>query len=279
MRIYFKINLKFSLPIYTVFAFFLIDSAVSKKIYAATIAKANNTTNLDVGGSWTGGVTPGVNDIASWTATVTGANSTLLGSNQSWRGLSVVAPGGLATIGAGNTLTLGYSGITMSAATQNLTISSGLSLLANSSQTWNVTAGRTLTLNTGTFTRNSGSSVNIQGAGTVSTTNITNTNGIIGPWASFGTGASTRYGTVTAGNISGLTGTAAATAVNVTDNTGTFNYDLAAAGALGGGSLGEYDSIYRGSGNAFGKFHGKWTHECGDRNSHGDSRYRNGVLE
>lgn len=235
MRIYFKINLKFSLPIYTVFAFFLIDSAVSKKIYAATIAKANNTTNLDVGGSWTGGVTPGVNDIASWTATVTGANSTLLGSNQSWRGLSVVAPGGLATIGAGNTLTLGYSGITMSAATQNLTISSGLSLLANSSQTWNVTAGRTLTLNTGTFTRNSGSSVNIQGAGTVSTTNITNTNGIIGPWASFGTGASTRYGTVTAGNISGLTGTAAATAVNVTDNTGTFNYDLAAAGALGGG--------------------------------------------
>lgn len=39
-----------------------------------------------------------------------------------------------------------------------------------------------------------------------------------------------------AGNVIGLTGTAAATAADVTDTTGALNYDVAAAGTLGAGA-------------------------------------------
>ncbi len=134
-------------------------------------------------------------------------------------------------ITAGNTLTLGSAGINMSAASNNLEISSGLTLLANTSQLWNVQTGRTLTLDTGTFTRSAGATLNVQGAGTVATSNISNdATGIIGAWASFGTGGSTKYATVSGGNIAAYTGTAAADGSGLTDTTGTVNYDLATFG-------------------------------------------------
>jgi fibronectin-binding autotransporter adhesin len=110
----------------------------------AVISKANNTTNLDQGASWVGGLAPTNLDTALWDATVVGANSTVLGTDQSWAGLRITNPGGLVTIGAGNTLTLGAGGIDMSGATQSLTLNNGVDLGA--AQSWNVGAGRTLTV-------------------------------------------------------------------------------------------------------------------------------------
>ena len=88
----------------------------------ATYLKANNTNNLDTTASWATSTVPGTSDIGRWESTVTGANTVSLGSNQSWAGLIVSNPGGLVTINAGNTLTIGTSGIDMTSATQNLVL-------------------------------------------------------------------------------------------------------------------------------------------------------------
>jgi autotransporter-associated beta strand protein len=106
------------------------------------IAKLDNATALNDGLSWSGGIAPGSGDIALWDATVTAANTTVLGADLSWAGIRIANPGGLVTINAGNTLTLGSAGIDMSAATQNFTLNNALSLGAP--QTWNVADTRTL---------------------------------------------------------------------------------------------------------------------------------------
>jgi autotransporter-associated beta strand protein len=148
---------------------------------------------------------------------------------------------GTATLNNG-TLSLGNGGgITVTSNTvTGATISSNLTI--SGSQTFNVAASRTLTLGTGTFTRNAGATLNVASTGTVTTTMTglasgSMVNGIIGPWASYGSGASTKYATIDgSNNIVGLTGTAAATAANVTSTLGTLNYDVAAVGTLGAGA-------------------------------------------
>ena len=201
---------------------------------AAIVVKENNADNLNLGTSWVGGLAPGAADVATWNASVTGANSTLLGADTSWLGIAIVDPGGAVTIGGANTLTLGTSGINLGAATQDLTIGTNLSLGAGN-QVWNVASGRLLTLNTGAFSRSPGSTLNIQGSGTVaaSLTGLANVNSILGPWATVGTGANTRYATLSAGNIVGFTGgTASANLGWTSSNNNTFNYDVAATGAV-----------------------------------------------
>src|SRR6185369_7736755 len=86
---------------------------------------------------------PGATDVGRWDATVTSANTVALGADASWAGIRVLNPGGLVVISAGNTLTLGGSGIDLAAASQDLTIGANLSL--GSAQTWSVAGGRTLT--------------------------------------------------------------------------------------------------------------------------------------
>ena len=108
--------------------------------------KANNTTNLNVGTSWVGGQTPGTAATAVWNSTVTTANTTVLGADLTWAGISVQNPTGTVTIGAGNTLTLGAAAtdINLGTATSNLTLNCALSL--GDANVWNVTTGRTLSL-------------------------------------------------------------------------------------------------------------------------------------
>jgi fibronectin-binding autotransporter adhesin len=133
---------------------------------AATINKANNTNNLNLTTSWTGGVVPGSGDIALWNSTVTGANTVSLGANLNFGELQITNPGGLVTINTGNTLTLsGVAGvgIDMSTATQNLTLNPSISLGA--SQIWNVGTSRTLTIG-GTIS-GSGNTITKNGAGTL----------------------------------------------------------------------------------------------------------------
>lgn len=131
---------------------------------ALPAVKANNTDNLNVGTSWTNGVVPSSASVAIWDNTVTAANTNLLGADTTWAGIQILDPGGVVTIDAGNTLTLGLAAIDLdlSAATADLTLNCGLAL--NGTNVWDVTTGRILAVGgavTGTHT------ITKQGAGTV----------------------------------------------------------------------------------------------------------------
>jgi autotransporter-associated beta strand protein len=111
-----------------------------------TVVKANNTTNLNLGTSWVGGVAPTSTKVAKWDNTVTTPNTTVLGGDVTWAGIEIANPAGLVTINAGNTLTLGgaSTNIDLSAATADLTLNCALALGFDS--TWGVQSGRTLTV-------------------------------------------------------------------------------------------------------------------------------------
>ena len=144
---------------------------VGTEASATTYTRANNTDNLNLSTAWVGGIIPGSADIALWNGTVTAANTSLLGADTSWAGISITSPGGAVNISAGNTLTLGASGIT-STGTQVLTLNGSLILAGN--QTWQFsgnakitsptidTGGHTLTVTTGATPSISG---NLTGAG------------------------------------------------------------------------------------------------------------------
>jgi len=208
---------------------------------AAVRVKANNTTALNVGSSWVGGVRPYSADMAQWDSTVTGANTVNLGENMSLRGVTIANPGGNVEIGGANTLTLGGEGLIMRpvGVTADLTFTcSELSLLVYAGQIWDIASGRIVTVNPAAFTRSTGSSIGFVGGGTVTGAAFANdATGIMGAWARTGAGTSTRYATVSGGTIVPYTdGTAAATPANVTDTTGAVNYDLAGIGAFGAGT-------------------------------------------
>ena len=208
---------------------------VSCAAQATVRIKADNTNNLSLSTSWVGATVPGMFDIALWTNTVTGANAVQMGTNASYMGIWIVNPGGSVGIGGANILTNGFMGIDMSAATVGLNITNAnFTLLDYVSQVWNVTNSQTLTVSPTVLTRNAGTSLGVQGAGTVVSANLTNdATGIIAPWVRYGTGTNMKYAAVSGGVITGYTGAAAATAANVTDTTGTANYEVAAAGTVG----------------------------------------------
>ena len=145
-------------------AVFALAALGGTSLHAADIPKADNTTALNVGTSWVGGNVPGAGDVALYDNTVTAARSAAIGSNLSWLGIRVANPGGTQTIAttAGSTLTLGSSGIDMSAATADLSISAVMNLAVP--QTWSIASGRNLTLsgaNTGA------GPVNVAGPGSI----------------------------------------------------------------------------------------------------------------
>jgi autotransporter-associated beta strand protein len=154
--------------------------------FAADRIKQNNTTALNLAGSWDTLPDSGGGDVGVWTNIVAGANASALGAGVvggvHWLGIRIANPGGLVTIGNTTTaaggdlfstttdvLTLGTSGIDMSAATQNLLINGNLTIGGN--QTWTVANARTLQIQTiNTPSRMTGSGnlnlVNASGAGT-----------------------------------------------------------------------------------------------------------------
>src|SRR5205823_1748361 len=133
---------------------------------ATTRTKANNTTNLNLTGSWSAGVVPGSTDIALWDSTVTAANTVSLGADLNFGEIQITDPGGAVTINAGNTLTLnGVSGvgIDMSSATVDLTLNCAITLAA--AQTWNVASGRNLIFNPSAAVNNGGNLLTIASPG------------------------------------------------------------------------------------------------------------------
>jgi autotransporter-associated beta strand protein len=114
-------------------------------IHATTYVKNNTATNLNVVGSWSGGP-PGSGDIAQWTSVSDGTGSTAsLGGNVSWGGIQITNATNWITIYAGNTLTLGTSGIDMSGSAQSFSINCLVAL--NADQTWNIISGQIIAMN------------------------------------------------------------------------------------------------------------------------------------
>ena len=195
--------------------------------HAATRSKQDNTDPLNLASSWD--ALPGSVDIAQWTNTVTAGNTTAsLGADLSWAGIKIVGPGAAVTINSGNTLTVGTSGIDLSTATQDLILNSGLTLRNSGQQSWAAAAGRTLNV-AGAFTR-TGTIVDFTNFNATATLNgIANagTTGILGPWATTGSGATLNYVKSTSGALSAFTTQTPATAAdmsNVTD--ANVNYSL-----------------------------------------------------
>jgi len=211
---------------------------VSVSVNAAVRVKANNTNDLALASSWVGSAIPYSGDIAQWDSTVTGENVVQLGGDMSIRRLSIVNPGGAVSIGGSHTLTIGGEGVMTRSTAGDLVFSNAnLALLMYAGQIWEGVAGSTVRINPGTFTRNTGATMCFNSAGVIASSTLTNdVSDLIGPWARTGAGTTTRYATLSSGNVVPyMSATAAATAADVVDTTGTVNYDLAAVGLLGTG--------------------------------------------
>lgn len=149
----------------TPFALFLVAGAVLTA-RADDVLKADNTDALHLETSWSGGVVPGAADVAVWDSTVTAARVTDLGADLALAGVRVASPGGAVTVNGTQVLSLGGSGIDLSAASQNLNLNSALTLTAD--QQWTVGSGRTLQVTSG-VTRNIvlNGDLTLAGSGTV----------------------------------------------------------------------------------------------------------------
>ena len=194
--------------------------------HAATCTKANNTDALNLASSWDS--LPGAADIAQWTALVTAASTPVLAADLSWAGIKLIGPAGPVTLGPGNTLTIGTSGIDLSTATQSLTLNCGLTLLGK--QSWKAAANRTLTV-AGSFTH-SGAVVDFTNFTATATLGAlaNDSSGILGPWATTSSGTTLNYVKSTAGVIAAFSGQTPGTAGNLSNVTNAAaNFSCAAA--------------------------------------------------
>ncbi|HEY8993092.1 MAG TPA: hypothetical protein VIM71_00275, partial [Lacunisphaera sp.] len=193
-----------------------------------------STGGVTLSGSLGSSVTSVTQNSATSALTLSGANT--------YTGPTNVATGTLTlsgSISSSSALTLGGG---IGAATLSYTATAGstqtfASTAVNSFSTvTNATA--TNVVNLGAITRNAGSILNVSSlTGTTNTTSAVDSTGILGTWATTGTGTGLKYAAGGSGGaITAYTGTAAATAANVTDTTGTVNYDVAAVGTLGAGA-------------------------------------------
>ncbi|MES2475312.1 MAG: autotransporter-associated beta strand repeat-containing protein [Verrucomicrobiota bacterium] len=222
--------------------------ALAPSLHAAAITWANTGTDFNANASWVGAVAP----TAADTATFTGARVTspTLSAPATVSGLTFSNAAASNYAISGSTLTIGASGIDAAAVTSGTnTISSALTL-ASGGQVWTAGTGSILAVNPASFTREVGSTVKIDttiGTGTVSTSTLVNTNGILGPWAtihSAGTSANNAvdgdtYATVTGGSIVPYTGATAVAGTGAwggipSGGTGTINYDSSGTMAVTG---------------------------------------------
>ena len=142
------------------------------------VNRANAAVNLNLPGAWNGGLGPAPTsaDIAAWgTPNITTGPSQSLGGAVSWQGILLQsAQTTNINISTTGTLTLGASGVDLSASGANLAISSPVAITLGANQQWTVASGRTLTVSS-VITGNA-KDVTFAGAGTtVLNTAINNT--------------------------------------------------------------------------------------------------------
>jgi fibronectin-binding autotransporter adhesin len=189
--------------------------------FAQTVITAahSGSFNLSTGSNWSSNATPTTSNILEWTSTVTGAATTdTTSAGLSVAGLQIVNPAAGVTIGGTNALTLGASGINLSAATVNLTISD--LLILGASQTWTVAAGQSLAVTNAGAITGSGNSLTVAGAGNVTLSSILGT----------GAGSLTMAGTGTL-TLSGVNTYTGGTTISA--GTVVVGNNLNALGALG----------------------------------------------
>ena len=244
-----------SIPKHVVIAFSL---AATMGWCAGSLSAATFSWNTLTTGLWTNGAnwdsaTPSSAPANSSTADtavfnksgVNGGAVVQLGAATAIGGITV-ANTGLTSIASDSatlrTLTVGSGGITLNAGAGGLVVGAtgtAVNVSLAASQSWTNNSANALAI-TGSLARAAGTLLTITGtgAGGVSVSAAVNTNGILGPWATVGTGTAARFAVVGGGGaiqaFSG--GTAAATAASVTDTSGTVNYDVAAVGTLGAGA-------------------------------------------
>jgi len=144
---------------------------------------------------------------------------------------SKIASGSALTLGGGSLTLSGHSTLATSQSVASTTLNPGSATITLAKTTVGAVP---LTLNLDAITRNAGGTLNVVYTGSglspsVTTETLDDATGILGTWASFGTGANTRYATVGSGSFAAYTGAFAADAAELIDATGTVNYDLAAA--------------------------------------------------
>ena len=207
--------------------------SLSADITLVRRVKNSSSANLNQTTSWVGSVVPGSSEAAVWDDQF-GASLTLNypGGNMAIGGIICSNNmGNDYTIGGGGTVTIGGAGIDMSIANRNFTIAATPNQLG-ASQTWNVSSGRTLTVNnTLDF---GGNALNLTGAGTVVFGNaFTGT----GAWT-IGAGITTKFNsgafpansiTVNSGGVLDLNG------INATPSSATIQ--LNGTGISSGGAL------------------------------------------
>ena len=125
----------------------------------------SDTTTMNTAGDWSG-VTPAIGQVGLFNNIISAVNEAALtlGGDVTIGGLIFTNNlNGNVTVAAGNTLTLGGSGIDMSKANHSVTFNNAITLAAT--QVWNITNGQSFTMN-GTFT-GAGNNVIKTGNGTL----------------------------------------------------------------------------------------------------------------
>lgn len=201
---------------------------ICASLCAATSANADQTWTGASDGDWANtanwldGALPGATETAIFDANSTANLSITLGANRAIRGINFSSPAGPVTINTGSNLTLGFGGINMASATQNLTINAPVIAASEGKQTWNIATGRSVTLAAGpTKATVSACPLQISTTGTatfstvlVGTTPTATTNLIIdpanNPWITLGTND---WAGLNAGNVVASTYTDATTAL------------------------------------------------------------------
>jgi autotransporter-associated beta strand protein len=194
-------------------------------------------------GTSTGGVTLSGSlgtSVTSVTQNSSTSALTLSGAN-SYTGATNVTTGTLTLSGSiSSSSALVFGGNALGAATLSYTATAGstqtfasTTLNSGFSTITNGTASNVVNL--GAITRNAGSILNVSSlTGTTNTSSAVDSTGILGTGITTGTTTGLKYAAGGSGGaITAYTGTAAATAANVTDTTGAVNYDVAAVGTLG----------------------------------------------
>ena len=139
----------------------------TRSAWAVDQTKANNNDALNLASSWVGNAVPGQTDRAIWDGTLSAANCTNnLGATMNWGQIQIKSPSaGVPVNIQGSDWVRLFSGvgIDMSAATVDLNC--GFNVQAWVSQSFNVQAGRTLTISGALWLGNGGISLTLDGSG------------------------------------------------------------------------------------------------------------------